>query len=68
MPELNGSRTCSPISASSDHQTVNDTAMAPFGGMGASGNGGRFGGPANRDEFSQWRWITVQDKATPFPF
>ena len=28
-------------------QTVNDEATIPFGGMGASGNGGRFGGQAN---------------------
>jgi benzaldehyde dehydrogenase (NAD) len=34
-------------------QTVNDEATIPFGGMGASGNGARFGGPANWDEFTE---------------
>jgi benzaldehyde dehydrogenase (NAD) len=44
-------------------QTVNDDGTMPMGGRGASGNGSRHGGPANWDEFSQWRWITV--RATP---
>jgi len=33
-------------------QTVNDEAIIPFGGMGTSGNGSRFGGAANWDEFT----------------
>lgn len=49
-------------------QTVGDEPWAPFGGTGASGNGGRHGGPANWEEFTQWQWITIQDKATPYPF
>ena len=49
-------------------QTVNDEAVIPFGGMGASGNGSRFGGPANWDEFSQWQWVTVRDEPRSFPF
>jgi benzaldehyde dehydrogenase (NAD) len=49
-------------------QTVNVDAVAPFGGMGASGNGTRFGAMANLDEFTQWQWITVKDTATAYPF
>lgn len=49
-------------------QTVNDEAVIPFGGMGASGNGSRFGGAANWDEFSQWQWVTVRDVPKSFPF
>ncbi len=48
-------------------QTVNDEAVIPFGGMGASGNGSRFGGPANQDEFTQWQWVTVRDEPRSFP-
>jgi benzaldehyde dehydrogenase (NAD) len=48
-------------------QTVNDEAIIPFGGMGASGNGGRFGGSANWDEFTQWQWVTVRDEPKSFP-
>jgi benzaldehyde dehydrogenase (NAD) len=36
--------------------------------MGASGNGSRFGGPANWDEFSEWQWVTVRDEAKSFPY
>jgi len=49
-------------------QTVADEPWVPFGGTGASGNGGRHGGVANWEEFTQWQWVTMQDKATPFPF
>ena len=49
-------------------QTVNDEAVIPFGGMGASGNGGRFGGAANWDAFTQWQWVTVRDEPKSFPF
>jgi benzaldehyde dehydrogenase (NAD) len=49
-------------------QTVADEPWAPFGGRGASGNGGRHGGVANWDEFTQWQWVTIQDRATPYPF
>ncbi|MGH2512049.1 MAG: aldehyde dehydrogenase family protein [Candidatus Limnocylindrales bacterium] len=48
--------------------TLNDEAIVPFGGMGLSGNGSRFGGPANFDEFSQWQWVTVRDEPPSFPF
>lgn len=49
-------------------QTVNDEAVIPFGGMGTSGNGSRFGGQANWDEFTEWQWVTVRDDAKSFPF
>ena len=49
-------------------QTVNDEAVIPFGGMGASGNGSRFGGAANWDEFTQWQWVTVRDEPKSYPF
>ena len=49
-------------------QTVNDEATIPFGGMGASGNGGRFGGPANWDEFTEWQWVTVRDDPRSYPY
>lgn len=49
-------------------QTVNDEATVPFGGMGISGNGGRFGGEANWDEFTQWQWVTVRDDPKSFPY
>jgi len=49
-------------------QTVNVDAIAPFGGMGCSGNGARYGRTATLDEFTQWQWITVKDKAHEYPF
>ncbi len=48
--------------------TLNDEAIAPFGGMGTSGNGGRFGGQANFEEFTQWQWLTVRDEPPDFPY
>jgi benzaldehyde dehydrogenase (NAD) len=49
-------------------QTVNDDARAPFGGMGASGNGGRFGSVSNLEEFTTWRWMTIRAEGHPYPF
>jgi benzaldehyde dehydrogenase (NAD) len=49
-------------------QTVNDQANVPFGGVGVSGNGGRFGGQANVDEFTQWQIVTARDEPTIYPF
>jgi benzaldehyde dehydrogenase (NAD) len=49
-------------------QTVADEVSNPFGGRGASGNGGNIGGPANWDLFTQWRWITVSDTPSPKPY
>ncbi|KGJ07664.1 aldehyde dehydrogenase [Paracoccus versutus] len=47
--------------------TVNDEPQAPFGGVKASGYG-RFGGRAGIAEFTQLRWVTIEDPAQPYPF
>ena len=47
--------------------TVGDEAQMPFGGMKASGYG-RFGGKAGIDEFTELRWITVEDPGQHYPF
>jgi benzaldehyde dehydrogenase (NAD) len=49
-------------------QTVADDMINPFGGVGASGNGGRHGGPANWEEFARWQWVTIKNQPTPYPF
>lgn len=49
-------------------QTVNDQANVPFGGVGVSGNGGRFGGQSNVDEFTQYQVVTVRDEPITYPF
>ena len=49
-------------------QTVDDEAVNTFGGFGASGNGGRHGGVANWDEYTQWQWVTIKDRPTAYPF
>jgi benzaldehyde dehydrogenase (NAD) len=50
-------------------QTVDDEATAPFGGVGASGNGTRFGGgAANLEAFTETQWLTLQGSITPYPF
>jgi benzaldehyde dehydrogenase (NAD) len=48
--------------------TLNDEAIIPFGGMGDSGNGGRYGGEASLDTFTEWQWVTVRDDQPTFPF
>lgn len=50
-------------------QTVSDEAVAPFGGVGASGTGSRFGGPAaNIDAFTETQWLTMRSSITRYPF
>jgi benzaldehyde dehydrogenase (NAD) len=49
-------------------QPIYDDPIAPFGGVGQSGNGGRFGGDANLEELTQWRWITEQKEPASYPF
>jgi benzaldehyde dehydrogenase (NAD) len=50
-------------------QTVNDDATAPFGGVGDSGTGARFGGAdANIDAFTDLRWITMRGTPPAYPF
>jgi benzaldehyde dehydrogenase (NAD) len=50
-------------------QTVDDEAVAPFGGVGDSGTGSRFGGAeANLEAFTETRWYTVQSDIPAYPF
>ncbi|MFC7404548.1 aldehyde dehydrogenase family protein [Georgenia alba] len=50
-------------------QTVDDEAVIPFGGIKASGVGGRFGGhSANLETFTETQWITVQSRIERYPF
>jgi benzaldehyde dehydrogenase (NAD) len=47
-------------------QTVACEADAPFGGVGASGNGGRFGGEGIVEEFTVLHWITERQVPKPY--
>lgn len=47
--------------------TVNDDVVNPFGGVGKSGNGTQIGGPANWEEFTHYRWITIQSQPPAYP-
>ncbi|XKM43065.1 aldehyde dehydrogenase (plasmid) [Rhizobium ruizarguesonis] len=47
--------------------TVHDEAQMPFGGVKGSGYG-RFGGKAAIAEFTDLRWITVEDSSQHYPF
>jgi benzaldehyde dehydrogenase (NAD) len=50
-------------------QTVNDEAVAPFGGVGASGTGSRQGGAAaNIEAFTETQWVTVRGDLPAYPF
>jgi benzaldehyde dehydrogenase (NAD) len=49
-------------------QTIADHPGIPMGGMGASGNGSRFGSTTNLDEFTEWQWITVSGTPAKYPF
>lgn len=52
-----------------NEQTVADEANIPFGGVGASGNGSRFGGAeANIEAFTETQWLTVRPDIAPYPF
>ena len=47
-------------------QTINDEAVAPFGGVGASGTGSRLGGAEwNIDAFTETQWVTVRGQIAP---
>ena len=46
--------------------TVNDEPQMPFGGVKHSG-WGRFGGKAALEEFTELRWITIQDSPRQYP-
>jgi len=47
--------------------TLHDEAQMPFGGVKGSGYG-RFGGKAAIAEFTDLRWITLEDPAQHYPF
>jgi len=47
--------------------TLNDEAQMPFGGVKGSGYG-RFGGKDAIAEFTDLRWITIEDSAQHYPF
>ena len=50
-------------------QTVNDEAQIPFGGVGDSGTGARFGGAeANIEAFTETQWVTMRGEIAPSPF
>jgi benzaldehyde dehydrogenase (NAD) len=49
-------------------QTVCDECTNPFGGPGLGGNGSAVGGPADIDEYTRWRWVTVKSELPRFPF
>lgn len=49
-------------------QTVNDDCVNPFGGPGIAGNGTSVGGPADWEEYTQWQWTTVKERAPQYPF
>ena len=46
--------------------TIHDEPQMPFGGVKASG-WGRFGGKAALEEFTELRWITVQQGSRHYP-
>jgi benzaldehyde dehydrogenase (NAD) len=48
--------------------TPQDEAAAPFGGVGQSGLGGRSGGDANLEEFTERRWVTVNPGPVHYPY
>jgi len=48
-------------------QRVDDEPNIPFGGLGASGTGARFGGTANLEAFTDTRRVTIRGDITPTP-
>jgi benzaldehyde dehydrogenase (NAD) len=52
-----------------NEQTVADEPNIPFGGVGASGNGSRFGGAeANIEAYTDVQWLTMRSDIAPYPF
>jgi benzaldehyde dehydrogenase (NAD) len=50
-------------------QTVQDEAVAPFGGVRDSGTGSRHGGVrANLEAFTETQWVTVRSTLPAYPF
>jgi benzaldehyde dehydrogenase (NAD) len=49
-------------------QTIDDEQVVPFGGVGDSGNGSRFGGAAaNIEAFTETQWVTMQGDIAAYP-
>jgi benzaldehyde dehydrogenase (NAD) len=48
--------------------TCLDEAHVPFGGLGASGLGGRAGGESNLEEFTERRWVSLQRAKPAYPY
>jgi benzaldehyde dehydrogenase (NAD) len=48
--------------------TPQDEAAAPFGGVRASGLGGRAGGDSNIEEYTERRWMTVAAGPAHYPY
>ena len=48
--------------------TLQDEPIVPFGGTGASGNGGRAGSLTNWEEFTTYQWVTLRDEPATYPF
>lgn len=48
--------------------TSQDEALAPFGGAGQSGLGGRSGGESSIEEFTERRWLTVNPGPAHYPY
>jgi benzaldehyde dehydrogenase (NAD) len=48
--------------------TCLDEAHVPFGGLGASGLGGRAGGESNLEEFTERRWVSLQRAKSEYPY
>ena len=48
--------------------TCLDEAHVPFGGLGASGLGGRAGGDSNLEEFTERRWVSLQRARSEYPY
>ena len=69
--EARGVRVASRLRSGMAHvndATCLDEAHVPFGGMGASGLGGRAGGEANLEEFTERRWVSVQRAKSEYPY
>jgi benzaldehyde dehydrogenase (NAD) len=50
-------------------QTSTDEPIAPFGGVGLSGNGYRIGGrEANLEAFTEMQWVTINQEPGNYPF
>mgnify|MGYP002655979535 CR=1 FL=1 len=48
-------------------QSVNDESVAPFGGIKSSGLG-RYGGRWALEEFTNTKWVSIQNKPRNYPF